>query len=47
LFRTAEELAAIREFHLSPAGQAFLAKQPLLTEKYIAAMNAIVTEHVE
>lgn len=41
---TVEELAAIKEFHLSPAGQAFLAKQPLLAEKYIAAFSALATE---
>jgi hypothetical protein len=44
---TAEELAAIREFHLSPAGQAFLAKQALLAEKYIGALKTITTEYFE
>ena len=41
---TAEELAAIKEFHLSPAGQAFLAKQPLLAEKYVQVLSSLMTE---
>ena len=44
---TAEELAAIREFYLSPPGRAFLEKQPLLAEKYIGVVNAIMTEYLE
>ena len=41
---TADELAAIREFYLSPAGQAFLRKQPLLTEKYVEVLKSLTTE---
>ena len=41
---TADELAAIREFYLSPAGQAFLRKQPLLTEKYVEVLKSLAAE---
>ena len=41
---TADELAAIREFYLNPAGQAFLRKQPLMTEKYVEVLKSLTTE---
>jgi hypothetical protein len=44
---TAEELAAIRAFFESAAGQAFLAKTPLLTEKYLEVATTLVAEEFE
>jgi hypothetical protein len=44
---TAEELAAIRAFFESAAGQAFLAKTPLLTQKYMEIATTLVGEEFE
>jgi hypothetical protein len=41
---TAKELQEIKEFFESPAGQAFLDKKPLLTEKYLEVVQNILTE---
>ncbi|AFT95633.1 MAG: hypothetical protein Altm2KO_36060 [Alteromonas macleodii] len=44
---TQEELEAIRQFYESSAGQAFLNKKPLLTEKYMSVINQLASDFVD